>query len=90
MFKSVDLKSLLMGGLLVLAVLCIVGATPNLMPSAPCGRFTMVISNLPGGDAFILDTVTGQAWSRNTLYGDFTEPKLVSVKQKDPNEPRAK
>jgi hypothetical protein len=90
MFRSVDLKSLLIGSLLVLAVLCILGATPSPVPSAPCGRFTIVVSDA-NADAFVLDTVTGQVWSRNTLYSEnFIKPKLVAEKPRDPNEPRTK
>ena len=56
--KSVDFKSLVIGGLLVLVILCVVGAVPWLGQER-FQRFTIVTMN---NRAFMLDTATGQAW----------------------------
>ncbi|MEN6334790.1 MAG: hypothetical protein ABFE01_11050 [Phycisphaerales bacterium] len=84
MSKSVDVKSLLIGGLLVLLVLACLGSLPWL-PQECSGRFTVGTTDEA---AFILDTATGQSWAyampSNTLEGipsseEFFSPKL------DPN-----
>jgi hypothetical protein len=62
--KAVDFQSLVIGGLLVLVVLCVVGAVPWLGQDR-FQRFTIV--PMSDNRAFMLDTATGQAW-------DFTEP----------------
>ena len=67
--KSVDFKSLVMGGLLVLVILCAVGAVPWLGKES-FQRFTIVTMN--NNRAFMLDTATGQAWN-------FEEPDQNTV-----------
>ena len=62
--KTVDFKSLVMGGLLVLVILCAVGAVPWLGQDK-FQRFMIVPMN--DHRAFMVDTATGQAW-------DFDEP----------------
>ena len=57
-FKSVDLKSMLMGGLLALLVVACFAGSPWLNKET-FGRFRIV--TIERG-AFILDTATGQAW----------------------------
>jgi len=84
MSKSVDVKSLLIGGLLVLLVLACLGALPWL-PQECFGRFAVGATNHA---ALILDTATGQAWAFTMPSGsgmgipsneEFFSPKL------DPN-----
>jgi len=59
MFKSIDPKSMLIGGLLVLlAVVCFAGLP--WLPGDTFGRFAMGTTT---EGAFILDTSTGQTWA---------------------------
>ena len=59
MVRTMDMKSLLIGGLLAVIVLCLVGAVP-FVPPAEYGRFQIETNN---SHAFILDSATGQVWS---------------------------
>jgi hypothetical protein len=90
MAKSIDLKSLLVGGLLALSVLCVLGATPRLLSSEAVGRFTIILSNLPGGDGYVLDTATGQVWPKysNGNTEAFYAPKLKVRVAEEPNVPK--
>lgn len=75
MVKSIDLKSLLIGGLLVLMVLSCLGAVPWLSQER-FGRFTVGATD---EGAFILDTATGQAWAfvhpAGSQGGSFPHPE---------------
>ncbi len=90
MMKFIDLKSFLIGGLLVLVVLCVLGAMPRLSPSNPIGRFALVASHDSGGEMFLLDTSTGQAWGENSASGQFYAPKLNVRAPAEPNKPTAR
>jgi len=85
MSKFIDLKSVLIGGLLALLVVTCLGGVPWL-PDGLCGRFQIVTIDR---GAFILDTATGQAWAHVTpdnyisITPGFDEPKI------DPNRPIA-
>ena len=86
MLRSIDLKSLLIGGLLVLVVLSCLGAMPWL-PQERFGRFAVGTTN---EGAFIVDTATGQAWAYLMNAGsqypykvDFFAPKLDFEPQVD-------
>jgi hypothetical protein len=73
--KSVDLKSLVIGGLLVLLVLYALGAAPRLRPE-DFGRFTI---DTTVESAVILDTATGQAWAFEMprgLVSSYTPPEV--------------
>ena len=73
--KSVDLKSLVIGGLLVLSVMCILGAVPALRQET-LGRFTI---GTTVQSAVILDTATGQAWvfeMPRGLVSSYTRPEV--------------
>jgi len=59
MSKSIDPKSLLLGGLLALVVLACFAGVPWL-EQGTFGRFAMGATD---SGAFILDTATGQAWA---------------------------
>ena len=64
---SVNVKSLLIGGLLVALVLCLMGA--ELIPGTEHhGRYQ--IETNPGY-AFVLDTDTGQVWSTRANANDL-------------------
>jgi len=88
MFKSLNVKSMLIGGLLSLVVLMSFAGVPWL-DNDYYGRFTAVGTN---EGAFIVDTATGQAWAYviSDSFGmmgipkseEFFSPKL------DVNEPR--
>jgi hypothetical protein len=81
MFKSVDLKSLLIGGLLTLLITTCFAGLPWLDKDT-FGRFKIV--TIERG-AYLLDTATGQAWTHITpdntisVSPGFTDPKV------DPN-----
>lgn len=86
MFKAIDIRSVVIGGLLVLVVLGCLGALPWL-PQESFGRFTITTTDRA---AFIFDTATGQAWvfqiPADVVVGlpgteEFFSPKL------DPNTP---
>ena len=59
MFRSIDLKSVLLGGLLVGMILCLIGAVPYVLPEE-YGRFQIETND---SHAFVLDSATGQVWS---------------------------
>jgi hypothetical protein len=76
MLRSMDMKSLLFGGLLAVIVLCLIGAVP-FVPTEEYGRFQLETNN---GHAFILDSATGQVWSAR-----FPDPGLGISSWYDPN-----
>jgi hypothetical protein len=92
--KAVDFKSLVIGGLLVLLILCAAGAVPWLSQTK-FQRFAIVPT---AENTFILDTATGQVWSLVEEFGrnpnerariqEFFEPKTPAVESTvDPNTP---
>jgi hypothetical protein len=89
MTKSIDFKSVLIGSFLALSVLCVLGAAPRLLSSEPVGRFTIVLSNLPGGECYILDTASGQVWPKSP-WEAFQAPKLKVFSAQEPNVPKPK
>jgi len=74
MSKPVDIKSLLIGGLLVLLVLSCFGALPWL-PQDRFGRFAVGTTD---EGAFIVDTATGQTWSyvMSSTWGLSSTPSV--------------
>jgi len=73
--KSIDLKSLVIGGLLVLLAMCVLGAVPTLRQET-FGRFTI---GTTVQSAVILDTATGQAWAFEMprgLVSSYTRPEV--------------
>ncbi len=90
MTKSIDLKSLLIGSLLVLLVMCALGAAPRLLPPNSVGRFTIVTTHVYQ-NAYVLDTVTGQVWERESRSSEeFFAPKLKVRAAEEPNVPKPK
>jgi hypothetical protein len=70
--RSIDMKSILIGGLLAALVLCMLGGT-TVGPES-YGRYQ--IETNPDY-AFVLDTTTGQVWSTqatNDIAGIFIDP----------------
>ena len=59
MHRSIDIKSALIGGLLVAVVLCVVGAVPW-VNREEYDRFKIEAND---SHAFVLDSATGQVWS---------------------------
>ena len=88
MMKSIDLKSFLIGGLLVLVVLCVLGAMPRLSPPGPVGRYALVVPDLPGDNSYVIDTTTGQVWQGRT--DAFYAPKLQAQAPAEPNKPNTR
>ena len=76
MFRSIDIKSMLIGGLLVLVILLLVGAVPVVQPDE-YGRFRIATND---SHAFILDTATGQVWSSM-----FIGPQFGTTPSPDPS-----
>ncbi len=60
MLRSIDAKSLIVGGLLVLTVVCLIGGAPY-VETKYHSRFQIATNQ---SHAFVLDSATGQVWSR--------------------------
>jgi hypothetical protein len=90
MWKSMNLKSLVIGGLLAVLVMCAMGgwpATPTtVVPPELYGRFTITVVAGAYGSVhpYVLDTATGEVWTpeRPGVGGEFYLPKLIPA---DPN-----
>ena len=76
MLRSIDMKSVLIGGLLVGMILCLLGAAPYVLPEE-YGRFQIETND---SHAFILDSATGQVWSS----GFYVSSSAIRVED-DPN-----
>jgi hypothetical protein len=59
MVHSIDMKSVLIGGLVVALILFLAGAV-FYVPSDDFGRFQIEVND---GHAFVLDSATGQVWA---------------------------
>ena len=81
MWKSIDCKSLVIGGLLVLLVLSAMGAVPW-WPDDTFGRFAIETNT---GYAFVLDSATGQVWS---LYAPGPSPYSAGGMAAWPHDPQ--
>ena len=71
MWRSIDVKSLLIGGLLVAVVVCAMGGSPVLGPESN-GRFMLVTHDKDYGGVYVIDTATGQVWQQ-TSWNDMPE-----------------
>jgi hypothetical protein len=79
MWKSMNLKSLLIGGILAVLVMCAMGDWPTIpttvVPSEMNGRFTITVATGPDGivQPYVLDTATGEVWTpaRPGVGGEF-------------------
>ena len=61
MLRSINIRSLLIGGLLAISVMCLMGAI-GFKPSEYHGRFKIKANQ---HYAFIIDSDTGQVWSQH-------------------------
>jgi len=90
MLRSIDGKSLVIGGLLVLVAICAMAMTgaPWIGPEYS-GRFTLVDGT---GNEYVLDTATGQVWGYLSNPQAFYAPKLEGYAPEeevpDPNQPQ--
>ncbi len=85
MLRSIDGKSLLIGGLLVLVVVCAMGGVPMISPEFN-GRFELVANDL---NEWVIDTATGQVWGYHPDPQAFYAPKLEGyAPESDPNGPQ--
>lgn len=66
MHRSIDMKSALIGGLVVAVVLCVIGA----VPWANHQEFDRFKIETNDSHAFILDSATGQVWSSVFYFSD--------------------
>ena len=76
MRRSIDIKSVLIGGLMAALILCLAGGVPY-MHWEDYGRFQIETNN---SHAFILDSATGQVWSSKFYISDSRSYSL-----NDPN-----
>ena len=94
MFKSIDVKSALIGGLAVALVISSVGAV-RYASEDRCDRFKMIPA---AGYTFLLDRLTGQVWAQQNLpegvidstphlAEDFYAPKIDVVVETDGFQP---
>jgi hypothetical protein len=90
MWRSIDGKSLLIGGLLVLMVVCAMGGATIVDPQY-YGRFSLVAQE--GGHVYVIDTATGQVWQQTdpmhmpqAFYPASIEQDIVRWPTVDPNE----
>jgi len=91
MWKSMDLKSLLIGGLTALLVMCAMGGWPEggggpVLNSDLYGRFTITVTSetYGGAHAYVLDTATGQVWEDSgATREEFFTPKILLAEPND-------
>ena len=82
MLRSINIRSFLIGGLLLFSVMCLMGSV-DFAPSEYHGRFKITTNQY---HAFIIDSATGQVWSQyfshepSNIIGappdEFHSPKL--------------
>ncbi len=94
MLRSIDGKSLLIGGLLVLVVVCAMGGLPAVNGESN-GRFAMVTHDKDYGGVYVIDTATGQVWQQTdqmsmprAFYPASLEQDVFHWPTVDPNEPQ--
>ena len=76
----IDLKSLLIGIVLVLCVLLAVGASS---PAIPHHARRYQLAALEGNTAYVLDSHTGRVWRKHSGRSEFTELKIDTRLQAD-------
>jgi len=76
MLHSINIRSFLIGGLLVFSIMCLMGAV-DFAPSEYRGRFKITTNQ--NHHAFIIDSATGQVWSQ--YFSD--EPSNIIRAQPD-------
>jgi len=89
MLRSIDGKSFLIGGLLVLVAVCAMGGV-YLMDGQYNGRFSLVTHDKDNGSVYVVDTLTGQVWERHYSNDDaFYASKLEGHGPEEPVDPNA-
>ena len=88
MVRSIDMKSALIGGFVVVLILCLVGAVHYVSPEQ-YGRFEIETND---NYAFILDSATGQVWSKEFPYNRpgfivYPDPNFHAPKTYDEVDP---
>ena len=88
MVRSIDMKSALIGGFVVAMILCLVGAVTYELPQK-YGRFEIETND---NYAFILDSATGQVWSKEFPYNRsgfiaYPDPNFHAPKTYDEVDP---
>jgi hypothetical protein len=81
MHRSIDMKSVLIGGLLVALILCLAGAVP-FVNLEDYDRFKIETND---SHAFVLDSATGQVWSSTFIspaagVGVMPDPNFHAIK----------
>jgi len=76
MLRSINIRSFLIGGILVISVMCLMGAI-SFKPSEYHGRFKIKANQ---HYAFIIDSDTGQVWSQ---YFPEEQPPMIIGAQPD-------
>jgi hypothetical protein len=82
MHRSIDMKSILIGGLLAALILCLAGAVPY-VNLEDYDRFKIETND---SHAFVLDSATGQVWSSvfHVTDSGFTmhspDPNFLAIK----------
>jgi hypothetical protein len=87
MMRSINGKSFVIGGLLVLVAVCAMGQLP-LMHGEYNGRFALVAHDKDNGSVYVVDTLSGQVWERGSK--GFSGPKLKVHYSGEPVDPNAK
>ncbi len=72
MNKQIDVKSVVIGILITVCIVLAMGAGRSTMPTV-LGRFQLKAVE---GQAYIIDTGTGQVWIRSGGHTEFCGPKI--------------
>ena len=77
MNTRLDVKSLVIGALIMLCIALTIGATNRTSPAANA-RFQLALPG-EGSNAYVIDTVTGRIWEKHPTPGntatEFRQPK---------------
>ena len=91
MWRSIDGRSLLIGGLPVLVVVCAMGGLPA-GDGESNGRFSLVAQD--SGHVYVIDTATGQVWQQadqrhmpQAFYPASLEADVCQMPPVEPNWP---
>ena len=72
MNKQIDIKSVVIGILITVCIVLAMGAGRSTMPTV-LGRFQLMAVE---GQAYVIDSGTGQVWIRLNKLQEFCEPKV--------------
>ena len=78
MNARLDIKSLVIGALIMLCITLTIGASNRTNPAVHA-RFQLALPG-EGGNAFVIDTATGRIWEKHPTAGSnaaqFRQPKI--------------